>query len=64
MLPGDNMQRLKIVRLKIGDVFSESEKRQYSEAGKVHRIEEKFSHLPHPLIISLTADEVILEYPE
>lgn len=58
------MQRLKIVRLKIGEVFSESERLRYTEAGKINRIEEKFSHLPHPLIISLTADEIILEYPE
>lgn len=58
------MQRLKIVRVSISEVFPGNEYNAYSEAGKVRKIQDHFSHLPHPLIVTLAGEEIILEYPD
>lgn len=58
------MQKLKSLRVNISDIIPGNELGSFTESGIVKRVEEKYFHLPHPLIISISKDEIILEYPE
>ncbi len=57
------MQRLKSFTIHLSEILPQNERSHLGEAGVVRLLEEKYSHLPHPLIISISDDEATLEYP-
>lgn len=58
------MSKLKVIRVPISEVFPGNEYNRYSEAGKINRIRNHFSHLPLPLTVTLASEEIILEFPD
>lgn len=57
------MQKLKSLKIDLNEIAPSTQRRSMSHAALADLIEAKYGHLPYPLIISISENEAVLEYP-
>lgn len=57
------MQKLKSLKIDLNEIAPGVQRRSLSHAALAEMIEAKYGYLPYPLIISISENEAILEYP-
>lgn len=58
------MQRLKSIKIHVSEIVPDHLRSQFSETEIALKIQERFSHLNHPLVIAVSQDWAVVEYPE